>query len=370
MFASGTESWRGDGRTDEFDSVATASRALADGGVTAVTGAFGFDPSGTAALIAPERFARGTRSGASRPLPAVVSSALTPSDVHTDRIRRVLAAIDEGVVDKAVLARTLEMTFDGPLDPADVFARFLPGPDAATTTAFAVPLDPAPGRADHWLIGASPELLIAKTGRTVTCHPFAGTTPRGVDAESDRRAVAALRASDKDLREHAFVVEQIVDVLAPLCRELDVPDRPQIESTPAVWHLATPIRGVLTDESITALDLAALTSPTPAVCGTPRAAAARLIDEVEGSRDFYAGAVGWCDAAGDGRWMVSIRCLELDAAGTGVTTWAGGGIVAGSDPAAEVAETEAKFRTVLGALGVDPADLTDRSRPAPAPTST
>ncbi|GEE00023.1 hypothetical protein nbrc107696_04690 [Gordonia spumicola] len=335
----------------EFPSVAAARAALLTGEVTAVTGAFGFDSTGKAALLAPHEFGE-TTPLRSRPVDTVVTDRdITPAAVHADRVRAVLDAIDEGRVGKAVLARTLHLTLDAPLDPEALAARFTPGSDAATTTAFAVPLDAA-GRVGHWLIGASPELLVRRTGRVVTCHPFAGTAPRGTDAVSDRAAVESLRASDKDLREHAFVVDSLVDALRPLCCELDVPDAPRIESTPAVWHLATPIRGVLADESVTALDLAALLSPTPAVCGTPTAAAADLIAEIEGSRDFYAGAVGWCDASGDGEWLVSIRCLELDAAHTGVTTWAGGGVVAGSDPDAEVAETEAKFRTVLTALGL------------------
>ncbi|WOC11851.1 isochorismate synthase [Gordonia sp. MP11Mi] len=353
LFASATTSRRGNGRIGEYSTVAGAREALASGGATAVTGAFGFDPSGDAALIAPESFDVVPRAiPTADPLPRVVSSVLTPADVHAGRVRRALTAIDDERVAKVVLARTNELTFDAPLDPVELFGRFMPDAAASTTTAFAVPLDPAPGRRGHWLVGASPELLVRRSGRVVTCHPFAGTAPRSADPVADRLAVAALRASDKDLREHAFVVDSLVEALAPICTELTVTAEPRIESTPAVWHLATPIRGVLADESVTALDLAALLSPTPAVCGTPRDDAAALIAEIEGPRDFYAGAVGWCDAAGDGEWTVSIRCLELDAAHTGVTTWAGGGIVAGSDPEAEVAETEAKFRTVLGALGV------------------
>ncbi|GAC80474.1 isochorismate synthase [Gordonia malaquae] len=351
FFSSPTLTLRGSGVSAEFSSVGQAHDAMAAGAVATVTGAFGFDPTGDAALIAPETF------GPAAPLSVVTSgfgravSTITPADVHADRVRSALAAIGQGRVGKAVLARTLNLRFDDPIDPVALASRFVPGRDATTTTAFAVPLDAA-GRRGHWLIGASPELLVRRSGRVVTCHPFAGTAPRGSDAASDRAAVESLRASDKDLREHAFVVDSLVNALRPLCTELDVPDGPQIQSTPAVWHLATPIRGVLADASITSLDLAALLSPTPAVCGTPTTAAAELIAEIEGPRDFYAGAVGWCDASGDGQWLVSIRCLELDAAHTGVTTWAGGGIVAGSDPDAEVAETEAKFRTVLSALGL------------------
>ncbi|QRY61922.1 isochorismate synthase [Gordonia sp. PDNC005] len=351
FFSSPTRTLRGSGVSAEFSSVGKAHDALAAGDAVAVTGAFGFDPTGVAALIAPQTF------GPAEPFVTVpdgfgrATSTITPADVHADRVRSALAAIDDGRVGKVVLARTLDLRFEDPIDPAAVASRFVPGPNATTTTAFAVPLDAA-GRRGHWLIGASPELLVRRSGRVVTCHPFAGTAPRWGDAVADRAAVESLRASDKDLREHAFVVDSLVNALRPLCTELDVPEGPQIQSTPTVWHLATPIRGVLADASTTSLDLAALLSPTPAVCGTPTTSAAELIAEIEGPRDFYAGAVGWCDASGDGQWLVSIRCLELDAAHTGVTTWAGGGIVAGSDPDDEVAETEAKFRTVLSALGL------------------
>lgn len=353
LFASAALTRRGRGRVEEFSTVAAARDALAAGAVHSVTGAFGFDAAGDAALIAPESFdvVRSVPRLVG-PLPDIEKVSLTSAAEHTDRVRRALAAIDDGAVEKVVLARTAEVYTQRPVDPVDLFVRFVPDAAASTTTAFAVPLDPSPGRSGHWLIGASPELLVRRQGLVVTCHPFAGTAPRSSDPETDRRAVAALNASDKDLREHAFVVDALVGSLAGLCSELTVPDRPQIEATPAVWHLATPIRGILSDERVTALDLAALLSPTPAVCGTPRDAAASMIGDIEGRRDFYGGAVGWCDASGDGEWTVSIRCLELDADHTRATTWAGGGIVAGSDPDAEVAETESKFRTVFGALGV------------------
>ncbi|WP_235831400.1 isochorismate synthase [Gordonia zhaorongruii] len=390
MFATSDETRIGYGVHERFHSVAAARDALRAGAVDGLTGAFGFDSSAPAALIAPElvrsssewyrsRSATGYRgmpavSGTTQTtsevdatefspahagpgresgeFPSAVSSTITPAEVHGDRVRAAIEAIAAGRVQKAVLARTMTVEFDAPIDPLALAERFRPGRDASTTTSFAVPLDAAPGRDGRWLIGASPELLIRKDGDVVTCHPFAGTVPRGNDSATDRLAVDALRRSDKDLREHAFVVDSLVTALTPLCTELEVPEGPCIESTPAVWHLATPIRGVLADPTLTALDLAVALSPTPAVCGTPTAAAADLITELEGPRDFYAGAVGWCDRNGDGRWLVSIRCLELDSEHTAVTTWAGGGIVAGSDPDTEVAETTAKFRTVLDALDV------------------
>ena len=119
-----------------------------------------------------------------------------------------------------------------------------------------------------------------------------------------------------------------------------------------MWHLSTPITGRLREPSTTALDLALALHPTPAVGGVPAAAASELITELEGDRGFYAGAVGWCDAAGDGRWVVSIRCAQLSADRRTAEARSGGGIVAESDPDDEVAETTTKFRTMMSALGV------------------
>ena len=127
---------------------------------------------------------------------------------------------------------------------------------------------------------------------------------------------------------------------------------PQLSSTAALWHLSTPIRGTLRETTTTAIDLALALHPTPAVGGVPTPAAVDAIADLEGDRGFYAGAVGWCDAAGDGRWVVAIRGAVLSADRRSAVAQAGGGIVAESDADEEVAETTAKFRTVLTALGV------------------
>lgn len=129
-------------------------------------------------------------------------------------------------------------------------------------------------------------------------------------------------------------------------------------TTPQMWHLGTPIRGELHGHGLSALDLALAVHPTPAICGTPTAAARDHILATEDARGFYAGAVGWAragDDGGDGEWMVAIRCAEIAGDGLTARTWAGGGIVADSDPDAELVETQAKLGTVLRALGVDSA---------------
>ena len=159
-------------------------------------------------------------------------------------------------------------------------------------------------------------------------------------------------ASRKNNEEHEFVVDDIADNLAPLCSHLDVPHEPQLLSTSEMWHLGTFIRGELKDPVISALDLALLVHPTPAICGTPTESAMSVIEAIESDRGFYAGCVGWCDSEGDGEFVVSIRCAEIDAAGTDARLWAGGGIVADSNPEEELAETTAKLRTVLRAFGL------------------
>lgn len=258
-------------------------------------------------------------------------------------VTRALAAMRDGPLCKIVLARTLRLRFDAALDPDALLAALA---DDAAATAFRVTL---PGGA--LLIGATPELLVAKTGARVRSFPLAGSARRIRDPARDAAACAGLAVSDKDRREHAMVIEAIMDTLAPYCRTLAAPEGTCLTATRSMWHLGTRIEGELADPSIPVPLLAAALHPTPAVCGVPRDPAAALIPQLEPQpRGFYAGAVGWCDAAGDGAWHVAIRCAEI--AGAEARLFAGAGIVPGSDPAAETAETGAKFGAMLAALGL------------------
>jgi isochorismate synthase len=252
-----------------------------------------------------------------------------------------------GGLAKIVLARSLLATADRAIDPVALLRRLAADPAA---TAFLVPLPDADG-APRWLAGATPELLVEKRGARIRSHPLAGSAARQADATADTAAASALSRSDKDRREHAIVADCILDTLAPFCRSLSAPAGTTLMRTRSMWHLGTAIEGELKDPNISAAALAALLHPTPAVCGLPRARAARLIGEIEPmDRGFYAGAVGWCDAAGDGRWHVAIRCAEI--AGATARLYAGAGIVPGSDPVAEAAETGAKYGALLAALGI------------------
>ncbi|WP_405667080.1 isochorismate synthase [Streptomyces sp. NBC_01166] len=318
-----------------------------------VVGSVPFAPDGEAALAVPEtvRWATALRED---PLIALHGSAAGQGDGW--RIREVpaaeeysaaVAAVVErmraGEFDKVVLARTLELTSARDLDLPAMLSRLARrDPDGYT---FAVPS--GPGRT---LVGASPELLVSRRGNRLVANPLAGSAQRSGDLAEDVRRAAALLDSPKDLHEHAVVVDAIREALAPFCVSLDVPERPTLVRTAAMWHLSTTLTGELRDPSSTALDLASALHPTPAVCGTPTDVARQVIAESEPfDRGAYTGMVGWQNADGDGDWVVTIRCAEAE--GRTLRLFAGAGVVAESSPAAETAETAAKFRTFLSAVG-------------------
>ncbi|MGB8405301.1 MAG: isochorismate synthase [Mycobacterium sp.] len=345
-----------DGPVRPFSDLTVARAALTRRDVPILLGALPFDLSGPVALMSPTQvaFTDVLPSWPRTPLPRVQISASFPSaGEHRARVTAAIEALRDPAADlyKVVLARALQLTADGPLDPATLISRL--AEDHSATVFFTDLSAAGPPYSGCALVGASPELLVARRGDVVTCKPFAGSAPRADDPDIDAANGAALAASAKNRHEHQLVVDIMREALEPLCSELQIADEPQLSATSAVWHLSTPIIGRLRESSTTALDLALALHPTPAVGGVPTAAAATLINELEGDRGFYAGAVGWCNADGDGRWVVSIRCGQLSADRRTVEARSGGGIVAESDPDDEVAETTTKFRTMLSALGVD-----------------
>lgn len=298
------------------------------------------------ALCAPGRAHRitptlpGARIDA-RPVKTVAHPA--PSR-YVDNVAQALAHIDAGTLDKVVMSRalTLDLRVDVPRLLATLIER---NPEAYS---FAMPLDE---RSPRSLVGSSPELLLSKRGERIASNPLAGSVPRSSDPDEDARRAQALLRSAKDLREHVHVADAVADTLAPWCRRLSVPSGPGLRATPTMWHLSTEICGELHDPRTPSLALALALHPTPAVCGHPTREARALIEAVEGfPRDMFTGLVGWCDADGDGEWAISIRCAEIDA--EQATLYAGAGIVAGSDPQAELAETRAKMATMLQAMGL------------------
>jgi menaquinone-specific isochorismate synthase len=243
---------------------------------------------------------------------------------HSDTLRKV------------VLARDLYAAADGPIDPRVLLRRLADRYPGCFT--FAV----------SGMVGATPELLIRKDGWEVSSLVLAGTTPRGATADADAGLARDLLGSAKENEEHKYAVESLRDALAPLCAAMYIAPRPELIRLPNVQHLGTRVRGTLA-ETRSALALAAAVHPTAAVGGTPTDAAVEVIRELEAmDRERYAGPVGWLDAAGNGEFGIALRCAQLD--GDRARLFAGCGIVAGSDPAAELAETQVKFRPMRAAL--------------------
>jgi menaquinone-specific isochorismate synthase len=243
---------------------------------------------------------------------------------HSDELRKV------------VLARDVYASADCPLD-ARVLLRRLAARYPGCYT-FAV----------DGLVGATPELLIARDGWEVSSLVLAGTTPRGATQAEDSELARALLGSAKENEEHDYAAVSLRDALAPHCAAMYVAPRPELIRLPNVQHLGTRVRGTLA-VTRSALALAAAVHPTAAVGGTPTDAAVEVIRELESmDRERYAGPVGWVDADGNGEWGIALRCAQLD--GKSARLFAGCGIVSGSDPAAELAETESKLRPMRSAL--------------------
>jgi menaquinone-specific isochorismate synthase len=198
-------------------------------------------------------------------------------------------------------------------------------------------------------VGASPELLVARAGDVVRSHPLAGTAPRTGDPQTDARLAAELIASTKDQIEHRVVIDVVNDTLLPWCSYLDWEAEPSIVTVANVQHLGTSVEGRLSSPPPDVLELVTALQPTPALGGHPRSEALALIAELEPfERGRYGGAVGWVDADGNGTWAVGIRCAEIDGATARLS--AGVGVVAASDPDAELAETQAKLQAMLSAI--------------------
>jgi menaquinone-specific isochorismate synthase len=271
--------------------------------------------------------------------------ALDPSGYQA-AVRGGLDAIAAGEVSKVVLARDLA----GSVPPGSDLRRL----------ARAL----ASGYPDCWtfcvdgLIGASPETLVTVSGGTVTARVLAGTAPRGADADADTAASLALATSAKDQDEHLYAVQSVLASLRPHTSALAVSEQPFTLKLPNVFHLATDVEGELSGGA-SALDLVAALHPTAAVAGTPTDAALEVIRRLEPfDRGRYAGPVGWVDASGDGEWAIALRCAQFDLDGAPargrddipLRAHAGAGIVAGSDPEAELLETRVKFRPIVDAL--------------------
>ncbi|WP_122262844.1 isochorismate synthase [Ornithinimicrobium cerasi] len=281
--------------------------------------------------------------------PLVETEGSVPAAAWPGVISRAVERIDAGEVEKVVLARDVVVRHrEGRVVRLAPVLERLEKRYAATWT-FAV----------AGLVGATPEMLVRLQAGRARSRVLAGTIrrsngiplpPEPAQGPNDPRL--HLVTSTKDLDEHAFAVRSVSAALAPHCSELHVPEAPYVLELPDVYHLASDLTGTMASGA-TSLRLAAALHPTAAVCGTPTEAAARVIGELEGmDRGRYAGPVGWMDGSGDGDWGIALRCGELSADRRSVRLFAGGGIVAASDPEAELAETEMKLTAMRHALGL------------------
>ncbi|MFW5419032.1 isochorismate synthase [Nocardiopsis sp. CNT-189] len=324
-------------------------------------GAFTFDPrSSGSALIVPSvvvgrRDGRtwlttigGHRAGAH---PAELSAPRTPprpvgplswgegaltSEAWGGAVAEAVHRIRGGGLRKAVLARDLVADAERGIDPRTLLERLSDRyPDC-----FAFSVD--------GMVGATPELLLRRYDERLSSLVLAGTRPRGADPAEDARLAAELQGSAKDLEEHAYAIDSLRRTLAPIAERVEAPERPGLLRLANVQHLASPASAELRP-GVSSLDAVAALHPTAAVGGTPTAEAVEAIRELERmDRGRYAGPVGWVDGRDRGEWGIALRCAEVS--GSRARLFAGCGIVAGSDPAAETAEADSKFRVMREAL--------------------
>jgi menaquinone-specific isochorismate synthase len=287
----------------------------------------------------PGKVAAARSAAATAPPDEFRLASARPHRDFLDRVGAALAEIHAGSLDKLVLAREVTVHANRPFRQADLLGRLRALHPSCT--AFAI----------DGFIGATPELLISRDGARIASVPLAGTAARSGDPDADHKAEQALLASAKERSEHRVVVDAIIAALSPVADRLEVPDRPVIRELRNVSHLGTEISGVLArgdDGYPGVLELVGLLHPTPAVAGTPVDLALDYLVKLEElDRDRYGGPVGWVNARGDGEWYVGIRSAVVE--GTSARLFAGVGIVADSDPASELAETQLKLQAFLAA---------------------
>jgi isochorismate synthase len=288
---------------------------------------------GAAAVLHPPEPAGGVPGGR-------VLQAIPPAGDWLRAVGETVSRIRAGFLDKVVLARSVRVDLGGPVEPFDLVALMVDRfPDCHVYGWQIGPLV---------LIGASPELLVGRRGDTFESRPLAGSAPRAADATEDAQLGAALLSSVKDRAEHAFVVDEIVARLGTLVTDLKRPSGPRLERLAGVQHLATALTGSTRSRL---LELAGAIHPTPAVGGVPRDQALAHIRGVETiDRGWYSGGVGWASPSGDGELALALRCAVVQ--DESAVLFVGSGIVADSDPAAELAETEVKLAPLLKLLGV------------------
>jgi len=323
-------------------------------------GSFAFDPESGTSIVTVPRVVVGRKGGQSwiTTIGAIEPADVTPlvsvppvperiewsegsrtQEAWEHSVAEAIARIESGEIDKVVLARDVIATADIDLDSRYLLVNLAEAYPSCWTFSVA------------GLIGATPELLVRRTGDVVTSRVLAGTVRALGDEKRDASLATQLLDSDKDLEEHEYAVNSVARALGAHCTDLDVPSYPHVLPLANVQHLATDVTGRLADGA-SVLSLAASLHPTAAVCGTPTERAFAVIRDLEGmDRGRYAGPVGWFDAHGDGEFGIALRCAEID--GTSLRAFAGCGIVAGSVPRQEWAEAEAKLIPIRSAVAGD-----------------
>lgn len=291
------------------------------------------------------------------------SEGAVADETWTAAVDEAVQRIRDGRLDKVVMARDVVARTEHPIDPRWLLTRLATAYTGCWT--FSV----------GGMVGATPELLVRSEKGLVTSRVLAGTIRRTGGEEADLARAAKLAHSSKDLEEHEYAVASVAQALAPFCQSLNVPETPFVLHLPNVLHLASDVTGVLCTSGASgtsnalggagtaastvapsSLSLAAALHPTAAVCGTPTPVANDLIRELEGmDRARYAGPVGWLGGDGDGEWGIALRSASLDPDDDrSARLFAGCGVVAASDPDAELAETEAKLEPMRLALDSSP----------------
>jgi len=319
---------------------------------------FSFDPAEESVLVIPQ-VVIGQRNGKSwitwigaKPQPGLQKTTVekkplslswsgSNGDVWQDRVARAVEKIKGNQLEKVVLARFATATTESSIDVRNLLQQL--ASEYPSTWVYS----------NTGLVGATPELLVRLSKSLVTSRILAGTIRKTGDDERDLALAGSLARSSKDLEEHEYAVRSVANALAPLCSSTNVPESPFVLHLSNVMHLATDVTGVLSNNSSPAdiFDLVSRLHPSAAVCGTPTEVAQRTIDEIEGiSRGRYAGPIGWIDANGDGELGIALRCGQISSDAKSIRIYAGCGIVAGSDPEREYAESQAKLLPVRSAL--------------------
>ncbi len=321
---------------------------------------FSFDPSEISVLVIPEILI-GQKNGKSwitwigdvkQPNLEKINTAPVSGEIKwqegsiseqawQSQVSSAINAIKSNKLEKVVLARDITATSKTEIGVRSLLQRL--EIEYPSTWIFLV----------DGLIGATPELLVRLSKSLVTSRVLAGTIRKTGNEDRDLTLAASLAKSSKDLEEHEYAVRSVADALAPFCSSTNVPEAPFVLHLSNVMHLATDVTGVLNDSAKQSdiFTLIAQLHPSAAVCGTPAVEAKKLIVELEQmNRQRYAGPVGWIDANNDGEIAIALRCGQLSNDRNSIRIFAGCGIVAGSDPATEFAESQAKLMPMRTAL--------------------